>query len=638
MTTAASHIQSFDRSDAFAGSRVLWLPVTLAVLFIGMWAFTLSRSIMDPLGPDQAFFQYIADRIETGGRLYVDVYDENGPGIAAIHLLATRLFGASAQGFRTFDACWETLTLFALAALAMREGRRWATGLFAATLYLVAYHSMGYMHTGQREGFAVLPMLLAAHCVVALSRDGGRAFRPGRTGHTAHYSRSSRSRRYHHSAGSGLKNMVRFTCHVLAGGLCAAAMTLKPTLGLCFAVLWLQAVMNAGVERRRGLAALIAPVGLTMGFAAAVGGVVHILMRVGSWSAYWPLLLRRDPRVEGSYIVGHYMVLELMPRILAASVIIILVVLLAYLWSARPRPGVETRDRARWYDGLQAALVGAAAFALILSATYWELWRFMLFQQIGLVVAATGALLARPWLQQSRTWRTMALLAVAGVGSVLVQGNFNGYHFYPLLACACYLAADEIGRGFHRFRTAPASHRLWVMICVGLLCATGYNNWWRRIVTPYPRWNVLEGTTLTAHYDDVLRSVKSPRYLNKLAVAERVRALTGPDDPIAVLYFDPWMYHLAERPPAHSSIYVDPSRFYDRQFPEFLRTIAETPPKIVLAWVPPSRLDAEKASPEEMERATFDELEDFFGPDAQVIRERFHLLEVVGQVCLLQPS
>ena len=57
----------------------------LAVLWLVVWGVSLSRSLFDPIGFDQAAWQYATERVMAGDRMYVDVWDQNAPGVIGVH-------------------------------------------------------------------------------------------------------------------------------------------------------------------------------------------------------------------------------------------------------------------------------------------------------------------------------------------------------------------------------------------------------------------------------------------------------------------------------------------------------------------------------------------------------------------------
>ena len=184
-------------------ARLPWPACASAV-----WLISLSRSIFDPIGFDQALYQYITDRVMLGQRLYTDVWDQNAPGIVGIHWLATVLVGRDPDGPANLRRDLARHDTRRLGGTGHARRAPMAAGWLAASLYALAYYGLGYTQTAQREGFAVLPLLLAVH-----------ALAPGQSIHESLKGLASR--------------------HVLAGAMCFVAFIIKPPLGLCFGVLWL---------------------------------------------------------------------------------------------------------------------------------------------------------------------------------------------------------------------------------------------------------------------------------------------------------------------------------------------------------------------------------------------------------------
>ncbi len=582
------------------------LTTLVAILCATIWAVSLSRSLFDPMGPDQAFFQYVTDRLIAGQPPYTSICIEDSPGIIALHWLSTCLIGRSAIAFRLFDAGWQFLTLAALVALGGRDNRRWAAGWLAAILYALAYYGLGYCHTGQREAFAVLPILLAAHGVVRAASTGRPAWR------------------------------ALGWCF-FAGAMGLFAFIIKPPLGLCFGVLWAQAVAGAWRDRREGTPAFAGVAGLTAGFVLSAAASVLVLTRLGSWPGYWPVLMREDPRIQGGYITGHWMILEMIPRVAVVSAVIALILGLGFLLTL---PRQRRQARVRWglvVEWLRSLTVAAAVFALLVTALFWPRWRGMLLLAMGILLPALGSVLVRSWTGQSHTWRTVLLLACASLGSVVVQGNFLWYHYSPVLACASLLAANELVDGFRRFSSDRRSTRMWMAVCLAAAFYLGYAHWWRRMSLHTNTPNVLAGTTLSEHYGRVTRKMEAPSYATSLQVAQRVQELTEETDPIGILFFDTWLYYLAERPPVHDLVYITPERYFKHLYCDFMRTIDERRPKVVLARIPHDLDDINNADKSGVTAAVFNSLEAFFGPSAGVIRESYRVTEIIDDVCIMQP-
>jgi hypothetical protein len=84
------------RDPHFGGSGgVRAGTVLLATIWAVVFCVSLSRSLFDPIGYDQAFWQYVTERVMAGERMYVDVWDQNAPGVLGIHALSTWLVGRS---------------------------------------------------------------------------------------------------------------------------------------------------------------------------------------------------------------------------------------------------------------------------------------------------------------------------------------------------------------------------------------------------------------------------------------------------------------------------------------------------------------------------------------------------------------
>lgn len=137
----------------------------LAVLAVG--AVLLSPLLTYPLGRDQGVFATVADVMQRGGMPYKDAWDTKPPGIFYVFWLSFRLFGRSEMAPRLLDLLWMLATAVAVWALARRLLSSWA-GVAAGLILTFRYVTHGYYwHTTQCDGFAALPLTLAALALVA---------------------------------------------------------------------------------------------------------------------------------------------------------------------------------------------------------------------------------------------------------------------------------------------------------------------------------------------------------------------------------------------------------------------------------------------------------------------------------------
>jgi hypothetical protein len=151
-----------------------WLLSLLAVLLISFptlfWGF----------GRDQGNLGYMGWMLTRGKWPYLATWDSNFPGVVLIQAAEILLFGQSMFAFRVFDLIALLLTVSFLYAIARYLANRWA-GLCAAVSYALLYLSLGYWHTGQREGYATLftlaGMWALLHYRQSLARKVGKGLR-----------------------------------------------------------------------------------------------------------------------------------------------------------------------------------------------------------------------------------------------------------------------------------------------------------------------------------------------------------------------------------------------------------------------------------------------------------------------------
>jgi hypothetical protein len=206
------------------------------------------------------------------------------------------------------------------------------------------------------------------------------------------------------------------------------------------------------------------------------------------------------------------------------------------------------------------------------------------------------------------------------------------YLFFPLLAFAGDLASGELVARCRAWTAASRESRVWTCVCVAGAVHLAVSTWGWTMVFYGARPYVLSDQTLVEHYDAVTRHKPSyPLYSTTAAAAARVRALAAPGEPIACLINEPRLYWLAGRPPVHRMIVPNP--MFGAMFPEFVATIEARRPGVVLARVPETVRGSDDS--ERIETAVFDEVVRVFGAEAEGLRERYALREVIGEIGLL---
>lgn len=598
LASAAEHAPAA-RPLALQASGLSMRAVLPIVGFVAIWGFSLSRGLFDPIGFDQGMYQYMAERVMAGDRLYVDVWDQNGPGIIAIHCLSTILVGTSPLAHHVFDAVWQALTLVALIALVVRDRRGWTAAWCVATLYVLSYYSLSYIQTAQREGFAVLPTLLSLHLVAGIASDREQP-------------------RWLASRSAALSAGLR--CG-LAGVLCLFVVAIKTPLGLFFAAVWAHLLVRGWKQRRQGPRGFMPWAALSAGFLLAAAVVAGLFVRWGWWEGFWGIFSRRD--IPG-YVVGPGLIRQAAPALLAG-----LALFAGIGWAASRMP---------WGRGgtpaLQACAVAFAMFAVLLTARRWPGWQNLLMCFGGLFVPAAGGMASRAWSDRSEIWRLAVCMLAAATGSLVLQGQFFPYHVPPILAAAAYLAGVEIveraatlGRPEHR-----ASLR--VAVYAGGLAYLAVGQWWPTMsfVTATP--NVLAGTTLSAHYDAITKhKLNCPTYTTTVKVADRIRELTAENDPIATLFHEARIYCFSRRPSVHKLLSTHVS--FRHMFPAYMQAIRDRKPKVIAARIPQRLRKSHDVAA--IQSAVYDEAESCFGPPAAVIRECYRVTDVIDDVCLLTP-
>lgn len=598
MSAPAIEPARFSRTVAWQLSSRAVAEILLAGGFVAVWGLSLSRSLFDPIGFDQGMYQYMAERVLAGDRLYVDVWDQNGPGIIAIHCISTCLIGSSPLAHRIFDAIWQGLTLILLIALVVRDGKDWATGWLVALLYALSYYSLGYIQTAQREGFAVLPMLASLFLVSSsLGREGASEGAQERTGPLCDFLRC-----------------------FLAGVLCLFVASIKTPLGLLFGGLWLYLLHQGWTRRRQGLRAWAGWSGLNAGFILWAAATVAFFLRWGCWDGLWGVLSRRD---MPGYVVGPVMIREIAPLLLVG-----VAVCGGFVWITFRAQGRSVAQYPR------AAVLGCIVFATLLTARQWPEWQNVLTCFAGLFIPVLGGLAAQAWKDRTTVWRLMVVMLAAAGGSLLLQGYFFKYHLPPILACAAYLAGVEVVERVKGVRLIETHHLTWAAVCTGGLVYLAVGQWWPTMSFVTARPYVLAGTTLSAHYDAITKhKLNCPTYTTTVKVADRIRELTAEDEPIATLFHEARVYCFARRPSVYKLLSTHSS--FKHMFSAYMQAIEDRRPKVIAARVPQRLRDSKDMAA--IQSAVCAEAEHYFGSTACIIREAYRVTELIDDVCLLTP-
>jgi len=138
------------------------LRLCLAALLLLLGVTLLAPMLAYPFGSDHGSFATTADVLRRGGVLYRDVWEIKLPGIYYLFAGAFAIFGRSMFAVRLLDLLW---TLAAAAVLVLVGSRLLSRGaaLAGAFAFLLFYAlNFDYWHTAQCDGFASLPLALAA--------------------------------------------------------------------------------------------------------------------------------------------------------------------------------------------------------------------------------------------------------------------------------------------------------------------------------------------------------------------------------------------------------------------------------------------------------------------------------------------
>ena len=142
------------------------IPLTLAIC-----AAILSCTLTYPFNNDNALYSYMAELALHGHFPYIGSWDQNFPGIVAVHAVQILVGGHSQLAFHIFDILLQLVGSFLL----IRIGTLlydWRAGALAAILATFYYVQQGLWMAGERDTY-VSVMLLAA---LLLTLRGGKHF------------------------------------------------------------------------------------------------------------------------------------------------------------------------------------------------------------------------------------------------------------------------------------------------------------------------------------------------------------------------------------------------------------------------------------------------------------------------------
>ena len=298
-------------------------------------------TITYPLGRDQGEFATLGRGLLSGRIPYVDLWNPKPPAVFYLYAAAMAIFGQTVPALRALD-----LLVFPLIAVSLWHiGRRWKNpriGEWAVILFGAFYFSETFWTLTQNDGLVLLPMSLAAACMVesAVSKRAG--------------------------------------LWALAAGLFSGwAFWFKYPYALFAAALVIGLALTLGVRQWR---ALIRPVMMfTLGFLVTAGGGALILITIGAWDA-----LIESARVTTGYTALGFTTDEFMrgftiggaTRLEHWGVLWLLVVIALIPRRASSEKVGESQTRIGWI--IKCWLIAAVGILLIQAKGYDYHWLPML--------------------------------------------------------------------------------------------------------------------------------------------------------------------------------------------------------------------------------------------------------------------
>ena len=137
------------------------ISIILAVTFIILMVMSLDW----PLIWDVPIFHYIGWLMSIGKVPYKDIFDMNFPGTFLLHLFVIKVFGSGDLGWRLFDLLWLNMINVCVFYYLKPFGR--LSAFVAAVTFSVFYLSSGPLHSGERDYFIILFMLMSIQCLAS---------------------------------------------------------------------------------------------------------------------------------------------------------------------------------------------------------------------------------------------------------------------------------------------------------------------------------------------------------------------------------------------------------------------------------------------------------------------------------------
>src|SRR5947208_662325 len=119
---------------------------------LGICALIFSVTLTYPFNNDNALYAYMADLALHGRLPYISSWDQNFPGIIAIHAVQILISGHSQLAFHIFDVVLQLIGSVLLFKLGTRLYNHRA-GMLAAILCALYYVQQGLWMSGERDTY-----------------------------------------------------------------------------------------------------------------------------------------------------------------------------------------------------------------------------------------------------------------------------------------------------------------------------------------------------------------------------------------------------------------------------------------------------------------------------------------------------